>query len=185
MRKHSLPGQILRALLIAGIITIALSSPYAGQGIVRDLMCAYERKKRFERWRLLQDLKRLQRRKLIHYHERDDGTVEMAITRRGRDVALTWRLEDLALKRDVVWDGTWRLVMFDIPHTQRSARDAFRRKLRDLKFYQLQKSVFITPYPCEDEIDFLGTLFEVRACVLVLTVPSFGEDRPLRVHFGV
>lgn len=32
-------------------------------------------------------------------------------------------------------------------------------------FYPMQKSVFITPYPCRDEVDFLIEIFDVRPFV--------------------
>ena len=75
--------------------------------------------------------------------------------------------------------------MFDIPHDHKIARDAFRTKLEDLKFYSLQKSVFITPYPCEKEIEFIATVFDVRKHVLILYVSRFEGEEKLKHHFGV
>ncbi|MFH1193136.1 MAG: hypothetical protein V1656_02350 [Candidatus Jorgensenbacteria bacterium] len=143
------------------------------------------RKKRFERDKFLRDLKKLQERDLADYRELDDGSVEVTITKRGKTQMLKYRLDDMRLKQPSHWDGKWRLIMFDIPHFNKQARDALRRKLLDLKFYPLQKSVFITPYPCEQEIDFIASVFDVGRYLLILYVAHFeGEDK-LKHHFDV
>ena len=44
------------------------------------------------------------------------------------------------------WDGLFMMVIFDIAEKNRPARDQFRRKLEELGFGMLQKSVWISPY---------------------------------------
>jgi len=75
--------------------------------------------------------------------------------------------------------------MFDIPHIKKWARDALRNKLRELGFYQLQKSVFIYPYQCENEIDFLCEVFGIRKHVLLIVCNDFEGSEKLRHHFGL
>lgn len=98
---------------------------------------------------------------------------------------LKYQIDDIKLKKPAAWDKKWRLVMFDIPQEYRLARDAFRKKLKDLKFHQLQKSVFLTPYPCEDEIDFIAEIFDVRKHTLFLIVEGFEGEEKLRYLFNV
>jgi len=43
------------------------------------------------------------------------------------------------------WDKKWRLVVFDIPEKNRLARDALRKKLKELGFAPLQRSTWISP----------------------------------------
>src|SRR3989344_4593151 len=59
------------------------------------------------------------------------------------------------IKKPARWDKLWRLVIFDIPEEERTGRMALAAKLKELGFYPLQKSVFIHPYECKDEIDFI------------------------------
>src|SRR3989344_1042776 len=183
--KNSNPYKLLKILAITGAVVISLSSPFGGTKLVKERIKHYIRKRRFERKRFLQDLKRLQRRELIKYKELPDGKVEMTITKNGTEKLLSYDLDNLQLKKPEKWDGLWRLVMFDIPHYHKKARDAFRQKLKDMRFYPLQKSVFLTPYPCEDEIDFLGTIFNVRNCVLILDVKTFEGEGKLRHFFNI
>lgn len=44
------------------------------------------------------------------------------------------------------WDGKWRIVMFDIEEIKKVVRDRLRRKLKELGFGMLQKSVFVSPH---------------------------------------
>jgi len=183
--KKSNPYKLLKILALSGAIVISLSSPFGGTKLVKELITHYLKNREFQRKRFLQDLKRLQRRELIKYKELPDGKIEMTITKNGKEKLLSYDLDDLQLKKPEKWDGLWRLVMFDIPHYHKKARDAFRHKLKDMKFYPLQKSVFLTPYPCEDEIDFLGTVLSVRNCVLILYVKTFEGEEKLRHHFNI
>ena len=50
------------------------------------------------------------------------------------------------------WGGKWRVLIFDIPQELHNKRNIFRAKLRSLGFYMIQKSIFIFPYQCEEEI---------------------------------
>ena len=183
--KISNPQKILRILGLVGVVTVSLTSPFAGTQLVKELVKYYIKKQKFERQRFLQDLERLQDRKLINYQELSDERVEMTITKNGKEKLLIYKLDELQLKKPARWDSLWRLVIFDIPHYRKKARDAFRLKLKDMRFYPLQKSVFITPYPCEDELDFLGTLFKVRDYILILYVSRFEGEEKLRHHFNI
>jgi DNA-binding transcriptional regulator PaaX len=51
--------------------------------------------------------------------------------------------------------------MFDIPEKHKKAREALRYKLKELDFLRLQDSIWVTPYPCDDEIRFLREIFNI------------------------
>src|SRR3989339_202129 len=50
------------------------------------------------------------------------------------------------------WDKKWRVVIFDVSEKHRWRRDDLREKLRGLGFGMLQESVWISPFPIEDEL---------------------------------
>ena len=57
------------------------------------------------------------------------------------------------------WDGLWRILPYDIKETKRYQREKLREKLHQLSFKQFQKSIYLSPYPIEKEVnDFLKTL---------------------------
>lgn len=55
-----------------------------------------------------------------------------------------------------VWDGWWRIIIYDIPNELQSARHALQNELRRYGCYILQRSVYITPFPCIDDIQTLA-----------------------------
>jgi phenylacetic acid degradation operon negative regulatory protein len=48
-----------------------------------------------------------------------------------------------------VWDGRWRLVLFDVAQAQSVLRDRLRRRLREARCGWLQNSVWLTPDPLD------------------------------------
>lgn len=186
IRKNSKPYSLFKYLLFGtGVITISLISPMSGSLIIRSLIQGYFRNKRFERLRFLRDLRNLQQRKLVRYRELNDGHVEIKITKRGKLKTLQYKLDELQLRPPKRWDRKWRLVLFDIPYYQKQARDALRQKLENMKFYRLQKSAYLIPYPCENEIDFLRSVFDIHNGVLILYIDHFEGEEKLKHYFNL
>ncbi len=52
-----------------------------------------------------------------------------------------------------------------------------------LNFQQLQKSAYVHPYPCEDEIEFIRSVYEVRQYVTVMLAEKIENDGHLRAYF--
>ncbi len=48
-------------------------------------------------------------------------------------------------QEDYAWDGKWRMILFDIPESQRTMRQFFRLKLLDFGARMFQSSVWLTP----------------------------------------
>lgn len=181
-RKPSRPQELLKFFAVgSGIVALSLVAPQLPAKLLRE----YLRQKRFQRNRFLQDLRRLQSRELIELREHPAGIVKIILKRRGKEVALTFTLEGMNIKKPLRWDEKWRLIIFDIPENKKHARNTLQMKLKELNFYALQKSVFIHPYPCEDEIDFISQIFDVRDHILLLTVDDFEGSEKLLHHFGL
>lgn len=79
------------------------------------------------------------------------------------------------------WKGKWCLVIFDIEEKQRSLRESLRRRLHDLGFGQLQRSIYITPFDLEEDMaEFLETSNLLgRAFVLSCQHRLMGDPRKL------
>lgn len=66
------------------------------------------------------------------------------------------------------WDGWWRMVPYDIKEIKRWQRDELRARLYQLGFRPLQKSIYLSPHPIEEEMnDFLRAI-RLEGKVLVL-----------------
>lgn len=74
-----------------------------------------------------------------------------------------------------IWDKKWRLILFDIPVEMEKQRQAFRKKLKHIDCYMIQKSVFVFPYPCHEEIGEWCQDLNLTDYVDVLTTDSLGS----------
>lgn len=114
-------------------------------------------------------INQLYRSRAIKRKENPDGSVSIFLTEKGKVKALNYVFEDIKIKKSK-WDGMWRIVTFDIPEKKRAGRDALREKIKQAGFYELQKSVWICPYDCKNEVDFIVEFFDlrkyVRFCIL-------------------
>jgi DNA-binding transcriptional regulator PaaX len=77
------------------------------------------------------------------------------------------------------------LVIFDVEETRRGLRDRFREKLGKLGFYRLNDSVFVHPYPCFDEIEFIRNYYFVGAEVTYILAEKIEDDVKLRRVFDL
>ena len=83
------------------------------------------------------------------------------------------------------WDGKWRLVVFDVPEKLKKGRNALREKLKKIGFYELQKSVFVFPYKCKDEVDFIVEFFNLRKYVRFGVLESIDNELDLKKVFDL
>ncbi|MCR4311625.1 MAG: hypothetical protein NUV54_03630 [Candidatus Taylorbacteria bacterium] len=123
--------------------------------------------------------------RLVSEKENGDGTVSIVLTEKGKERALTFNIDTLEVPSRGVWDGKWHGVLFDIPEKQKLKRHAFRSKLQDLGFLQWQKSVFVYPHPCRDQIDFIVEFFELRPHVRYCVLTDITNEAELILHFGL
>ena len=125
---------------------------------------------RFERNRIWKAIKYLEEQNRIAIKERGDEYY-ILLTEEGKvklaEVAI-WDLSVAAPKR---WDKKWRVVMFDFPKEMTTTRNSFRQKLEDIGFKVYQRSVYIYPFECTEEVksicDFFNAAEYVRYLVAV------------------
>jgi len=125
----------------------------------------------------------MKRQKLIEYVTDKDGKTIVKITKKGETKLRTFDIELMCINTPKKWDGKWRLVMFDIPMRFTKGREALRYHLKNLGFLQFQKSAWIHPFPCEDEILFIADFFGIGKHVEILTVENLLNDEKLKKHF--
>ena len=127
----------------------------------------------------------LYRSKLIKERENPDGSLTMVLTDKGKKKAITFNIDNMEIKKPKKWDKKWRLVLFDIPEKHKPAREALRDALKRLSFHEYQKSVFIHPYECQKEIDFVIEYFDIRPFVRIIISVSLDNELHFRKLFGL
>ncbi|MEN9413304.1 MAG: hypothetical protein RLZZ342_391 [Candidatus Parcubacteria bacterium] len=144
-RRGELARDILRLVGAGVVVGASVMAPNTIQ-----LIDYFNPQGRAERNRLWKTIKYLENKHRIQIEERG-GEKYVLLTAHGRtklDEDAVW---ELAVERPRAWDRKWRLVMFDFPsHVQ--TRHSFRVKLEDMGFVQYQRSVFIFPFECHEEI---------------------------------
>lgn len=131
---------------------------------------------------LKREIRNLYRSKLIEAKENPDGTLTYILSDKGKIKALTYHFQEMKIK-NIPWDGKWRVVIFDIPEKLKNARNALRNKIKELGFYELQKSVFVLPYECRDEINFIIEFYNLRKYVRYGTFDFIDNDLHLKTIF--
>lgn len=108
---------------------------------------------------------------------------EIVLSREGKKLAARFNLETLVIKRQEKWDGLWRIVLFDIPEPRKKARDAIRFHLKDMGLIEYQKSVFITPYPCQKELKFVAEFFNARKYIRFIVAKAIDNELEFKRKF--
>ena len=174
---------------LVGKILSILANGFA-LGLVKDKRQRFQLHKECDRiWytidrkRLYQILRRLQMEGLVKIIKQANFE-KIQLDEKGKMRWLRYQFNDLKLKIPKQWDRKWRLLLFDIPESKKRIRDALRRKLKNLGFLEFQKSVFIYPYPCEDEINFIINFFNIEGYAYYLEAPISPDD-DFRKHFNL
>lgn len=181
------PGakEVLALLGAGSILVLAIAMPGALR-VVKEILDkkSSQEWKRYNRWYLARTLRRLRKQKIVNFEFDGEKTV-VKLTSLGRKKILKYSLEHLEIKRPRFWDRKWRLVIYDVPNSKRRAGDKLNRILSRLGMDRLQKSVFLCPFPCEDEVKFLREYLEIGDNVWLLTVSNFENDGAFKEYFGI
>ena len=82
-------------------------------------------------------------------------------------------------------DGKWRLIVYDVAELRKGERELFRLMLKKLKCFPLQESVYLTPFVCDDEIEYLRNIFNIDTEVKVIKVSGLENEIAYRKYFGL
>ena len=139
--------------------------------------------KKVNRRYLVEIVREFKEEKLVDYIEKKNGMTEIVISEKGKRKVLEFDIDNIKLKKPIHWDKRWRMVMFDIPEKKRAARNVLREKLKNLGFKEIQKSVFVCPYSCLEEINFIVEYFKLRRYVRYGEVSSLTNEEELKLKF--
>jgi len=152
--KSEITKDIFKILLISGAICIAATSPYFGLNLIKG----FKRLKKYKKKRVYDTFYKLRKNGHIQMKSRG-GQIYISLTDKGKRMAGWLQIDALKIKKPKKWDRKWRLVAFDISQLRMIYREALRGKLKELGFRQVQKSVWIHPFNCRDEINLLRDFF--------------------------
>lgn len=179
MKKETIAKIILATVAFVGIMTIAAVAPNS----LQMLELFGLGKKKYKPNSFYRTFKRMQNQRLIEIKKEKDDKIIISITEKGKKRLLEYNIDDMRIERPEKWDKKWRVISFDIPEKRKKAREALREKLKDLDFYPLQKSLFIFPFPCRDEIDFIAEVFQIQKNITYFETLEINNDYKIKKHF--
>ena len=173
--KSEITKDVLKLLAIGGAVAIAATSPYFVPNIIKNFKSA----RKYQKKKVYDTFYNLRKRGFINF-ENKNYQIYISLTDKGKKAAGRFQIDDLKINKPKKWDGKWRLVIFDIVQLQRLKRDVFRGKLKELGFRPLQKSIWVCPYACKDEIGLLRDFFGLgKKEIRLITADDIEADNSL------
>lgn len=127
----------------------------------------------------------LKNRKLAYSKEGRGARKELGLTQEGYQAALKTLFENYYIQKPDKWDGVWRVVIFDVPTSKNRFRDILRERLENMGFLQMQKSVFVSPYECKNELDLICEVYDLWDHVNYFEALNIDNEGELRRSFGL
>ena len=179
--KSKITKVVLCAFAVASLPFITVGAVAIGNGV--QVVQMFNKGGKYKNKQINDTIASLKQRKYIEYISEKNGRILMRITDKGKSKLRTFMIDMVKINKPQKWDGKWRMVMFDLPVRFSKARNALRFKLKQLGFIQFQKSVWIYPYPCKEEIAFVSDYYRVGKYVELLEISSINNDIKFKKHF--
>jgi DNA-binding transcriptional regulator PaaX len=177
--KSEIAKDILGFLMIGGIIAIAATSPF----FIVNIIKGFKGLKKYPNKKVYDNFYKLKKQGLVDFYEKNNQ-IYIFLTEKGKKKAGWMQIDALRIEKPKKWDGKWRILLFDIMETKKFHREALRGKLIELGFRLLQKSAWIIPYECKDEIGLLKSFFGLSDKEVKLVVAkSIEGEKELEERF--
>jgi len=176
-KDQNITKNIIKGVFLAGGIVIAATDPKFGYKILPKLAkyIAYKIKNKKDKKKIYDTFYYLKKKDLLNFEDRN-GQLHISLTEEGKKKAGKYQIDDLEIKKPKKWDEKWRILIFDIENRKNIKREALRGKIKDLKLFQLQKSVWIYPYDFKQEIDLLRNFFRLSKREMKMIVACEVEE---------
>jgi len=179
-RRGKIQKKIL-LLLLAGLSISMTRSARRHFRIIKQVIKEWEEINK----RVLETaIKSLYESKLISQQNNKDGTVTFILSKDGEREALIYSIDNMKIQKNH-WDKKWRIIIFDIPEKIKKVREVFRYHLKNLGFIELQRSVFVLPYNCKNEIEYIVEFYNVRRFVRYIEAIHVDNELDLKHRFGL
>jgi len=110
---------------------------------------------------------------------------KIKLTKRGKDLAKKYATEGVEIIKPKKWDGLWHLVSYDIPNEKKQERDWFRFTLKRLEFKQIQESLWVHPYECNQEIAVVAQNLRISPYVAVMVAKTIPHENKVKEYYDL
>ena len=178
-------SELLRsAHFTTGAITTALVAPN-----IQKIFPALDQGKKHRKelyGRADQALYRLREKKLIEFSKVEGRRPIVRLTELGKAEITKIILRQYKISETTIWDGRWRVVIFDIREKRRTIRQKLRMLLAGAGMLRLQDSVWVHPYPCDEFVVLVrANLRSGTGELLYFIAEGLESDCHLREHYNL
>ncbi len=172
---------LLRVAAMGGLAATMLVTPNALQLLDKPLRDYFSK---------LDDRGKQRELKRLTTYMRSNGLVSgsyehgLEITDKARERLTQRSIDELAIDQPDCWDKQWRIVFYDIPEKHKAGRDALTSKLRELGCYQLQRSVWLHPFPCKEIIETIASSHELESYITYIETSFINNEQALFRQFA-
>lgn len=164
-------GGVLGAVIVLPNILVSLDKP------LQKYYDSYDKRQRAR-----------EARRIVYYMKEQgylSGSYDhgLTITSKARKRLEQLDFDTLEIFAPVKWDHTWRMVIYDIPENHKNGRFALATKLRLLGFFQLQRSAWIHPFPCQDIVANVCLTHKISKYVSYMEVINIDNEGLLIQRF--
>ena len=165
------------------IIPAADSSPYFLHRIAKQYF--KDRAVKMLRSRA-KKIRELENKHFVQLKKLPNNTLQLDLTATGRSMVRKMALQE-ALERvrfPKKWEKSWYLIIHDIPGSNKTAQNNFKRVIKKWNAYSLQKGVYVLPYNCRLALDKICKLLEIDSDhVLCLESKKVPNEKELKEYF--
>lgn len=83
------------------------------------------------------------------------------------------------------WDKKWRVITYDIPEVQKKGRNALHHLLKNWDCIEIQKSVFISPFDCMQEIAIATKEYNLNRYIFYFVTSNILNESKYKQHYGI
>ena len=181
MTTSKIVDELIRFTAVSATATAGLIVPNALVGLEKPLNVLLRhldaREKERELRRVISNMKS---QGYLVSGEYDYG---LQLTEKARKRLQRILIDDLQIMPLTKWDHHWRIILYDIPEDMKYARDNLKSSLRSIGCFQLQRSVWITPFPCRDVVNTVAAQFRVDRYVTYFEAVQLDNERTMVAHF--
>jgi hypothetical protein len=167
------------------IIPAADSSPYFLHRIAKQYF--KDRAVKMLRSRA-KKIRELESKRFVQLTKLPNNTLQLDLTATGRSIVKKMALQE-ALERvrlPKTWNQSWYLIIHDIPASNKTAQNNFKRVIKKWNAYSLQKGVYVLPYNCRLALDKVCQLLEIEPDhILCLESKKIPNKKEVEKHFGL
>lgn len=172
---------LIDSLFVGSMVGASMVAPNAVQMIGKVYLRHLNKR---ERNRELQSVMRYMQRQGLVVVTEQGGEFSVSITERGKRRHARFQFENLHIPAMERWDQKWRIVMFDVPEKHASARRALAIKLQDTGFKLLQKSAWVHPFDCREQVELIKYVYpELARYIVFLETDTIDSHNQLLKQF--